>query len=208
MDEGIGRVMAALKAQGLDEQTLVVFTSDNGGERFSDNWPFVGQKMDLLEGGIRVPMVARWPGRIRPATTDALAITMDWSATMLAAAGVAPHPDYPLDGVDLSPHFAAPDPDAALPAESGRALYWRMLHRHQRAMRQGRWKYLKMDEHEYLFDVVRDARERANLATRDPDRLAAMRAEWLRWDAAMLAIAPDARVHALYGDGQIPRSTH
>ena len=65
MDEGIGWVMHALRQHGLERDTLVVFTSDNGGERFSDNWPLVGGKMDLTEGGIRVPWIAHWPAVIR-----------------------------------------------------------------------------------------------------------------------------------------------
>ena len=106
MDEGIGQVLAVLDARGLADDTLVVFTSDNGGERFSNNWPFVGQKMDLLEGGIRVPLVARWPTRIAAGSVSAVPnLTMDWTATMLAAAGVDPHRDYPLDGVSMLPHL-------------------------------------------------------------------------------------------------------
>jgi arylsulfatase A-like enzyme len=70
MDEGIGWVMAALREHGLDENTLVVFTSDNGGERFSDSWPLVGGKMDLTEGGIRVPWIAHWPAVIAPGNTS------------------------------------------------------------------------------------------------------------------------------------------
>ncbi|HTJ07323.1 MAG TPA: sulfatase-like hydrolase/transferase, partial [Caldimonas sp.] len=102
MDEGIGWILDALAAHGVADDTLVVFTSDNGGERFSDNWPLVGGKMDLTEGGIRVPWIARWPARIAPGTTSAqLCMTMDWSATMLAAAGVAADPGHPLDGVSL-----------------------------------------------------------------------------------------------------------
>ena len=104
MDEGIGRIVAALEATGIARDTLVVFTSDNGGERFSDNWPLVGGKMDLTEGGIRVPWIAHWPARIAPGGTSAQhCMTMDWSATMLAAAGVAADPAYPLDGVSLLP---------------------------------------------------------------------------------------------------------
>ena len=64
MDEGIGWILDALAARGVADDTLVVFTSDNGGERFSDSWPLVGGKMDLTEGGIRVPWIARWPARI------------------------------------------------------------------------------------------------------------------------------------------------
>ena len=94
--------------------TLVVFTSDNGGERYSNIWPFVGRKCDLLEGGLRVPQICRWPGRIEPGRiTDQVTITMDLTATCLAAAGVVPAPDYPLDGQDLLPVLTgrAPNPN-------------------------------------------------------------------------------------------------
>ena len=96
MDEGIGKLMAALQAHGLKDNTLVVFTSDNGGERFSDNWPLVGGKMDLTEGGIRVPWIAHWPAVIAPGNrSEQHCMTMDWSATMLDVAGVAADPAYP-----------------------------------------------------------------------------------------------------------------
>ena len=79
MDAQIGRVLEALDANGLTENTIVIFTSDNGGERFSDTWPFTGKKHDLLEGGLRIPMVIAWPARIAPGcTSDQVAITMDW----------------------------------------------------------------------------------------------------------------------------------
>ena len=203
MDQGIGQLMAALRGTGADDNTLVVFTSDNGGERFSDNWPFIGQKMDLLEGGIRVPLLARWPARILAAQVSRMpAITMDWTTTMLAAAGIAPHPDYPQDGVSLLPLFA----DATWQAP--RNLYWRMAHRRQRALRQGQWKYLRIEDHEYLFDLAADERERANQAARDPGRLGAMRATWEAWAATMPGIPQDAKVSLLYGDAQMPRSWH
>ena len=137
MDEGIGRILAALAATGAADNTLVVFTSDNGGERYSDTWPLVGKKMDLLEGGIRVPYIVRWPGRVpRGRTSAQLAITMDWVATFLEAAGVAPHPDYALDGISLVP--VLDDPGTRIE----RDLYWRMKFRNQKAMRSGDWKYL------------------------------------------------------------------
>src|SRR4029079_7444041 len=104
MDAGIGRVLAALKQHGLDRKTLVIFTSDNGGERYSFNWPFSFEKSYLWEGGIRVPAIARWPGVI-PAgrETAQAAITMDWTTTSLAAAGAKADARYPLEGDDLMP---------------------------------------------------------------------------------------------------------
>lgn len=187
MDEGIGRILAALKETGADANTLVVFTSDNGGERFSDTWPLVGKKMDLLEGGIRVPYIVRWPARVKPGgVTSQLAITMDWVATFFELGGATAHPDYPLDGRSLAPLLD--DPAAAFERE----LYWRMKYRNQRAVRSGDWKYLATEDGEYLFNLARDARERANLAQRDPQRLAALRARYEEWEKTIPPIPPDA----------------
>jgi arylsulfatase A-like enzyme len=86
-----------------------------------------------------------------------------------------------------------------------RPLYWRMNHRHQRALRQGPWKYLKVDEHEYLFNITQDARERANLAAREPERLARMREEWLRWETTVPAIPEDATVSLGYSVKDMPQ---
>jgi arylsulfatase A-like enzyme len=183
MDEGIGRVLAALDDTGARDDTLVVFSSDNGGERFSDTWPFVGKKMDLLEGGIRVPHIARWPRRFAAGKTTAqLAITMDWAATFLDAAGVAPHPDYALDGVSL------------LREHGPRELFWRMKFREQKAARVGEWKYLSLEGDEFLYDLSRDARERADLKHRYPERFESLRARYQAWEATMPGIPADARV--------------
>jgi arylsulfatase A-like enzyme len=200
MDEGIGWVMAALRRAGVERDTLVVFTSDNGGERFSDNWPLVGGKMDLTEGGIRVPWVAHWPAAIAPGgVTGQQCMTMDWSATMLDAAGVPAHPAYPLDGISLLP----------LLRDSGRTfrrpMHWRMNHRGQRAMRDGDWKYLRVDGHDYLFDIPSDERERANKAGREPDRLARMRDAWEEWNRTMPPIPEDATVSLGYGAKDMPQ---
>ena len=198
MDEGIGRILAALDTTGAAEDTIVVFTSDNGGERFSDTWPLVGKKMDLLEGGIRVPYIGRWPGRV-PAgrTTAQLAVTMDWVATFLEAAGVAPHPDYPLDGISLLPVLAVPDRPIA------RELYWRMKFRNQKAMRAGPWKYLSLDGDEFLFDLSADQRERANRGRLEPQRLAAMRQRYAAWEATMPALPPEATFSVPYGKADL-----
>jgi arylsulfatase A-like enzyme len=200
MDEGIGWVMAALREQGLDENTLVVFTSDNGGERFSDSWPLVGGKMDLTEGGIRVPWIAHWPAVVAPGTTSSQhCMTMDWSATLLDVGGGKPHSDYLLDGQSLAKLLH--DPTHSI----DRPLYWRMNHRGQRALRDGEWKYLMVDGHEYLFNIPADERERANLAKREPERLARMRQQWLDWDATMPPIPPDATVSLGYGVKDMPQ---
>jgi arylsulfatase A-like enzyme len=103
MDEGIGWVVDALKKTGQLDNTLIVFTSDNGGERFSDNWPLVGGKMDLTEGGIRVPWIAHWPAVIAPGGTSTQhCMTMDWSATMVELAGAQADAAHPFDGVSMT----------------------------------------------------------------------------------------------------------
>lgn len=186
MDLQIGRVMQALEARGQADNTIVIFTSDNGGERFSDTWPFTGVKTELLEGGLRVPTVVCWPARI-PAgqVTDQVAITMDWTATMLDAAGVAPDPAHPLDGISLLPHVARGEP--AVP----RRLFWRYRLNQQRAMRDGDFKYLKIRDNTFLFNVVEDPRERANLKDRRRDVYDRMVADWQAWAATMLPENPD-----------------
>ncbi|SEG66817.1 sulfatase family protein [Marinobacterium lutimaris] len=200
MDEGIGRIMEALEQHGLSEDTLIVFTSDNGGERFSDSWPLVGGKMDLTEGGIRVPWIVRWPKAVKPGTVSMQhCMTMDWSRTLLEAGNGEIDPEYPVDGVSLMP---------VLTGESEgfeRPLYWRMKHRDQRALRLGDWKYLKVDEHEYLFNITNDARERANQGRLQPERLEAMRNQWLAWNETMPAIPSDATVSLVYSTADMPQ---
>ena len=172
MDEGIGWVMQALRQHGLERDTLVVFTSDNGGERFSDNWPLVGGKMDLTEGGIRVPWIAHWPAVIRPGQVSAQpCMTMDWSATMIGRGARRPTPPMRWTGCRCCRCCSSPRAFA-------RPLHWRMNHRGQRALRDGDWKYLRVDGHDYLFNLPADERERANLAGREPGRLVAMRDAW------------------------------
>lgn len=200
MDEGIGRLMDLLRAEGLERNTLVVFTSDNGGERFSDNWPLVGGKMDLTEGGIRVPWIAHWPAVIAPGSTSTqTCMTMDWSATMLDAAGAPAAASHPLDGRSLMPLLR----DATW--RNDQPLFWRMNHRGQRAMRHGPWKYLRVDGHDYLFNLEGDERERANLAPIAPERLAAMVQAWEAWEATMPPIPADATVSLGYGVKDMPQ---
>lgn len=197
MDEGIGQLARCLADTGLLEDTLIVFTSDNGGERFSDMWPCIGQKMDLLEGGIRVPLIAHWPRAIPPGSTSAQpAITMDWVATMLDIAGI--RSTAPLDGISLRPILENPG------VRFERDLFWRMLYRAQRAVRSGAWKYLRIGKHEYLFNLETDARERANLAKRDPELLADLRQRYARWEAGMPPIPEDAQFNLAFTDAELP----
>jgi arylsulfatase A-like enzyme len=200
MDEGIGQLMEALQNHGLTANTLVVFTSDNGGERFSDSWPLVGGKMDLTEGGIRVPWIAHWPAVIAPGSVSAQhCMTMDWSATMLDAAGVNADPAYALDGISVLPVLKDPA------HQFHRPLHWRMNHRGQRAMRDGDYKYLRVDGNDYLFNITTDERERANLGKHEPQRLDAMRTAWEGWNATMPPIPPDATVSLGYGAKDMPQ---
>lgn len=200
MDEGIGWLIEALRRHDLLDNTLIVFTSDNGGERFSDNWPLIGGKMDLTEGGIRVPWVAHWPAVINPGSVSPQhCMTMDWSRTLLETGGGDPDPAFPVDGVSLMPVLRDADHTFARP------MYWRMKHRQQRALREGNWKYLKVDDHEYLFDISADERERANLARRHPERLERMRERWLEWNATMPPIPDDAAVSLGYSAKDMPR---
>ncbi len=202
MDEGIGWVISALEKKGVLDDTLIVFTSDNGGERFSNNWPFVGQKMDLLEGGIRVPVIAHWPDGLPGGRVSGLShMTMDWAATLLDAAGVEAAPGYPLDGMSLLPCLRG----QSAPFE--RDLCWRMKHRDQRALIRGDWKYLQMDGTSYLFDLSRDARERANLREKEPGKLQELSAAWRRWNESLPPIPDDARAHLVFDERQLPRAT-
>ena len=181
MDAQIGRVMKALDDHRLTNNTIVVFTSDNGGERFAMTWPFTGRKTELLEGGLRIPSIVSWPARIpQGRTSDQVSITMDWMPTLLAAAGTAPDPSSPPDGINLLPQLTT----NAAPVT--RTLYWRYKANAQRAIRDGDMKFLKILDNTFLFNVVEDPMERANLKERKKDVYDALVAKWLDWNAMML----------------------
>lgn len=197
LDAAIGRVLQTLKERELDNNTIVVFTSDNGGERFSRMWPFSGQKSELLEGGIRVPAIIRWPAQIKPAqVTQQVAISMDWLPTLVAAAGGKPDAKYQPDGDNLLPVILGT-------AETHpRTLYWRYKANKQRAVRSGDWKYLKIADNEFLFNLAEDQRERANLAQKNPDIFNKLKQQWSDWDATMLPITADVRTYKIDGKVQ------
>lgn len=181
MDRQVGRVLEALQSNRLTNNTIVIFTSDNGGERFADTWPFTGRKTELLEGGLRIPALISWPGHIpQGRTTDQVSISMDWVPTLLATAGAEPDSAYPLDGINLLPVLtqdAAPVP---------RKLFWRYKANAQRAARDGDYKFLKILDNTFLFNVVDDPLERANLKDRHKDIYQKLVREWYDWNATML----------------------
>jgi len=184
MDAAIGRVLTALERAGIAENTIVIFTSDNGGERFSDTWPFSGRKTELLEGGVRIPSIIRWPGHVRANTiSNQVMISMDWLPTLVAAAGGAPDPSSPPDGMNLGPQLSGAAPVS-------RKLFWRYKNNRQEAMRDGDWKYLKILDQTFLFNVVDDPLERANLKERRRDIYDRLASEWRAWNATMLPLDP------------------
>lgn len=181
LDEGIGKIMDALNAKGLDNNTIVVFSSDNGGERFSKNWPFRGMKGELLEGGIRVPTLVSWPGRIEPQSENSLTnITMDFVPTLLAAAGIENRSQIAFDGINLLPQL--------LDGTSGgeRTLFWRHHAQNQVAAMRGNMKYLKMSGHEFLFDLSADPREVANIRSHHLGIFNELKSAFNQWNAGML----------------------
>ncbi|MFE6636065.1 sulfatase [Streptomyces tendae] len=180
LDASVGKVLAALRRSGQEENTVVVFASDNGGERFSYQWPLSGGKSELLEGGIRVPTVLRWPARVdgRQVSHEPV-YSPDWTATLLELGGARPDPAYPLDGHSLAGYLLR---GRELPE---RDLFWRV--RGNRALRRGDWKYYQDAQgRDHLYDLSADAREQADLAADRPQLLAELKAAWERTDRELL----------------------
>lgn len=183
MDACIGEILAALDQHGLTKNTLVVFTSDNGGDRFSRNGPLAKGKGTLWEGGIRVPCIARWPGRLpRGRICRQTGMMMDWSATMLKLAGATPPQERPLDGLDLLPILAGEQRGRS------RTLFWRRVGPNQvathRAVRHGNWKYIDQPNGtQYLYHLAKDIGEQRNLAETEKSRAARLKKHLDRWEA-------------------------
>ncbi|MCI0460561.1 MAG: sulfatase [Gemmataceae bacterium] len=178
VDRGVGMILDALDKNGVAENTLVIFSSDNGGYRLSDNGPLFHHKATLWEGGVRVPCLMRWPARLpKGQVISQMGITMDLTATILTAAGAELPKERKLDGIDLMPILTGKQ------KEVERTFFWRIdrSDRKQNAVRQGRWKYLKDGAIEMLFDLQEDISERRNLGYRHPEiveRLRRLHAEW------------------------------
>jgi arylsulfatase A-like enzyme len=199
MDTAIGRFLKALDEAGLRDNTLVIFKSDNGGYS-GDNRPLRGLKGMLYEGGIRVPWIVRWPGKVKPGTTNATpVISMDCYPTLLEVAGLPPTPDHPLDGKSLLPLLTLS------PGFARDALYFHYpnyaFHKQNRlgsAIREGEYKLIKNydDDSLELYDLTSDLSEKNNLATQSPalaKRLADKLDAWLRESGARFPVKAQAK---------------
>ncbi len=189
IDRSVGRVLQTLKDEGLDDNTIVVFASDNGAPGYIGipdvNQPYRGWKLTQFEGGLRVPYVAKWPGHIPAGTRYEPPITnIDIMPTVLAAAGGAMPTDRTLDGVNLLPYLRS-DQGSKPAVQPPRALYWR--DGPYRAMRDDSWKLIVSErpKKEWLFNLAVDPTEKTNLAMQQPQKLAQMKAKMEAHHAAM-----------------------
>lgn len=186
LDDGIGKIMLAIDKEKLSGKTVVFFTNDNGGERFSDNGGLSKSKMNLWEGGIRVPAFVRWPGKIKAGSfTNQVAITMDWTATILSMAGAKPDKKFPLDGISLVPVLTGNQKNI------DRTLYWRTFQRtKQKAMRSGNWKYIQDEKGDYLFDLGKDQAEKTDLKDKYPVIFNGLKNRYAAWEKMVLLPVP------------------
>jgi arylsulfatase B len=191
LDNGVGAILTEVKKQGLERDTIVVFLSDNGGpvaELTSSNAPLRGQKGQLYEGGIRIPFLMQWPGRIRPGRTiDQPVISLDLLPTLVKAAGGKVPPG--VDGVDLLPLVTT----AQVKKPPHETLYWRYAA--WGAIRQGRWKAVRPGAQGkpgawQLYDLQADLAEERDLAASEPERLKQMIAAWESLDRQMVPPTP------------------
>ncbi len=200
MDEAIGRVRKKLAEAGLEQNTFVIFISDNGGPTMpgttinaSRNDPLRGSKRTTLEGGIRVPFLVSWPGRVRPGKYDQPVIQLDLHTTALAVAGVDVKPEWNLDGVNLLPFLNGGKSTA--PHD---ALYWRFGA--QMAIRVGDYKLVRYDSNAdtrtggrnqpvtaaQLYNLAADLSESKDLAAAMPDKVKELQAKWDGWNATLV----------------------
>ena len=189
MDDAIGAVLAELKAKGLEEETLIFFFSDNGGPtnkyaiNGSSNFPLRGSKGDTWEGGVRVPFVIAWKGKLPAGKTyDHPVITLDVLPTSIAAAGGEVKAEWKLDGVNLLPHLRGES--RAPPHEF---LFWRFGELW--AVRQGSYKAVRTwdNDRPQLFDIDKDIGETKDLSKTEPERLRELTAAWEQWNAGNVA---------------------
>jgi arylsulfatase A-like enzyme len=187
MDDAIGLVLGKLRQTNIEQNTLIFYISDNGGPPVngSNNHPLRGYKAQTLEGGVRVPFVVQWKGRLPAGKTyEAPVIQLDIHPTVLAAAGVTLPSDAKIDGVNLLPYLAGQDRK-----EPHDALYWRFGA--QMAIRQGNWKLVKHagGEAQELYDLAADIGESKDLAAKELAKVKELNAKWDAWNSELVAPA-------------------
>jgi arylsulfatase A-like enzyme len=182
-DDAVGDVLAAVRRNGLEENTLIIYLTDNGGptrQTTSSNLPLRGFKATTLEGGVRVPFYAQWKGKIPAGKVyENPIIQLDILPTALAAAGVQIDSSWNLDGVDLLPYLTGDTTN-----EPHQSLYWRFGN--QWAVRHGDWKLVasRLDGPEpKLFNLSDDLGEEKDLSSAHPEKVAELRSKWEAWDA-------------------------
>lgn len=183
LDRACGKVLDKLEELGIDENTIVVFTNDNGGpsdKNGSCNWPLAGTKSNQLEGGIRVPFIMKWPGHIQPQTEyNYPIISLDLIPTFVAAAGGNADTLKNLDGVNILPYINGEKTER--PHET---LFWRKEVR--AVIRKGDWKLIRhIDRPAELFNLAEDISERNNLAPQYPQKVAEMFNELYEWELTL-----------------------
>ena len=184
VDQGVGKILQTLERLGLTNNTIVIFTNDNGGEWLSNGGPLFNRKWTVWEGGIRVPMVMRWPGHIQPGRiSDQVGITMDLSASILAATGATVPSNY--EGINLFPILEGRAPTVE------RTLYWRtdVGNRSMRAIRSGDWKLVVDANHLFVFNLRQDVGERNDLTSQRTDIANRLRSMLARWEQEINAEA-------------------
>jgi arylsulfatase A-like enzyme len=187
-DRGIGEIILALTDAGLSENTLVIFTNDNGGEWLSNNAPLFNRKWSVWEGGIRVASIVRWPGVI-PANrvTPQVGITMDLTATILAVTNTRVPAELDLDGINLLPILTGETPTVE------RTLFWRSPSRADRAVRSGDWKLVVQGSQggrpSFVFNVRTDLGERNDMTNVRQDVARRLRGLLDAWEAEVDADA-------------------
>lgn len=186
LDDAIGNIMQTLEQENLAKNTVIIFTSDNGGEKFGYNGIYQKGKFHLWEGGIRTAAFIRWPGKIPANTvTQQVAITMDWTATILAVAKIKADQKFPLDGIDLMPVCKGKT------KEINRTLYWRVFQRNQqKAIRDSDYKYLKDEKGEYLFNLKKDPAEKQNLKEKEKIIFERLKQKYADWEKTVLPPIP------------------
>ena len=213
LDSAVGNIIKMLRKTGLDKNTLVFFTSDNGPVDVGSCKPYRGRKTNLYEGGTRVPAIAWWPGKIQPGIVcDELAATMDIFPTLTSIAGIPADPSLKLDGIDITNLFLK---DGKLPE---RMIFWEKpvgvemssFQIRREAVRYGKWKLVRdrSGKELELYDLENDTAENTDLSSEYPDKVKELSQAFMKWKAEVYADSPvslDEMINTLEENGTIKK---